>query len=236
MIDLVYVIGIGSPSGNLELKYSIASVEKFGKGVRNIYVIGEDPGFRGNFIHIPDMDRGRNKQHNIMLKILIACEHPDISDPFCFMNDDFILTKNVDLSVIPYYYNTNITRMWKSKRKPGHYKTALINTLIALSEKDLPLKHFDIHIPILYYKENFVEAMGRYNWNERDGYVIKSLYCNTIGVDPVLSIDPKVVPAYSESEEIASYIKDWFMFSFDDISFTEGMKSFLQSLFPNVIR
>jgi hypothetical protein len=234
MTDLVYILGSGSPLQNTELRYSLASVEKNMLGVRDVYIIGDHPGFEGNFIHIPDTDRGKNKQDNIRLKIQTACEHPDISDPFLFMNDDFIITKPVHAGSMPYYYNTNLTRMWKAKRKVGHYKTALLNTLIALSEKDLPLKHYDIHTPILYGKKEFLEVMSRYNWNQMHGYVIKSLYCNSINIEPEFHIDPKVTPAHEDFSSIENDTKEWFMFSFDDNSFNQTMLKYIENLYRKV--
>lgn len=234
MISIVYVLGTASPCNNLELKYSLASIRKYCESKYRVFIIGDHPGFEGDFIHIPDTDRGRNKQHNIMLKIQTACNIPDISNPFLFVNDDFVFIRPFTPLQIPEYYNTNLTRMWKSKRKVGHYKTALFNTLIALSEKDLPIRHYDIHTPTLYKKDDFLFAMSLYNWKEMHGFVIKSLYWNTIGTNGVSHPDPKVVPAFSDIADLENEIKDWFMFSYDDISFNDTMKEFLAMKFPEV--
>lgn len=235
MTDVVYVLGSGSSMNNLELAYSLASVERYLGDYRNIYVIGNHPGFEGNFIHIPAEDKSyKLKQLNIRKKIEIACEHPDISDPFLFMNDDHILLTPILCSDFKYYYNTNLAKMWLGKRKNGHYKLALHNTLVTLSEKDLPIKHYDIHIPILYHKEKFLQAMAKHDWGRMGEFVIKSLYCNTVGVEPYHHIDPKVVQHYQMAEDIEREVKDWFVFSFDDVSLSEGMLKYLDQIFPAV--
>lgn len=47
-IDLVYILGSGSQWRNNELRFSLRSVQKNLKGYRNIYIVGENPGFLKN--------------------------------------------------------------------------------------------------------------------------------------------------------------------------------------------
>lgn len=216
----------------------MASIRQYISGYRNIYIVGDHPGFDGEFIHIPVADRWRNKQDNIRLKLEAACAHEEISDTFCMMNDDYIFIKPFDIQSTPFYYNTNLAKMYLSKRKNGHYKQALLNTLIHLTDRGLPVKHFDIHAPILYNKQKFLEVMAQFNWNIKDGYVIKSLYSNSVSFDrEFLSeqlCDPKVTQAHETVEATWEVIKDWFMFSFDDHSLNDALIKLLVLKFPEV--
>ena len=55
-MDILYCIGEGSKWNNNELRYSLRSLEKFGKNVGNIYMVGYNPGFLSDevtFINCP---------------------------------------------------------------------------------------------------------------------------------------------------------------------------------------
>lgn len=225
MTDLVYVLGSASVHQNMELRYSLASVEKYLKGYRNIYIVGDHPGFDGNFIHIPAEDSGRNAQDNIKRKIEEACQTPELSERFLFMNDDFFFVKECDVN-FPYYYDSNLIKAYKAKRKPGHYKEALHNTIFALGGNDLPLRHYDIHTPILYHKALFPEVMSRYNWNSKDGYVIKSLYTNTLKLEGKPLADCKINNPFTE-DELQTFVSSRFILSIGDNAINDTLKDFL---------
>ena len=97
--DVVYVLGKGSSNGNAELRYSLRSVEKFMKGVRNVFVVGYDPGFLSDkVIYIPTVDpyphdhanKDRNHWHNIET----VCQDKRLSENFLFAADDNIILKD----------------------------------------------------------------------------------------------------------------------------------------------
>lgn len=225
-IDLVYPLGSQSLHQNIELQYSLASVERYLKGYRNIYIVGDHPGFDGNFIHIPAADDGKNRQDNIRKKIELACQLPELSERFLFMNDDFFLLQECDVDM-PYYYDSNLAIAHKGKRKPGHYKQAIYNTLITLAEADLPLRYYDVHTPIIYDKALFPQVMSRYNWGIRDGYVIKSLYANTLKIEGERLPDCKLNHCYETEIELNSFLENRFMFSVGDNAFGDILLNFL---------
>ena len=45
MIDVFYVIGTGSKWQNNELRYSLRSLEMFGKNIKDVYIVGNKPYF-----------------------------------------------------------------------------------------------------------------------------------------------------------------------------------------------
>jgi hypothetical protein len=236
MIDLVYILGSGSAHRNKELLYSLRSVQRYVKDYRNIYVIGDHPGFEGPFIHIHYPDNGRNKQDNIRQKLTVACQHPDISDPFVMMNDDFFFLEEIELRYIPFYYYSNLAVVHQARRKPGHYKRALNNTVMALGAKGYDIKNYDIHYPIYYDKHFFLETMAQYDWKERDGFVIKSLYCNTLPLMCILELqDCNINNDPQSREQIEQAIEGKFMFSVGDIGMNQTMLDFLADRYPETV-
>lgn len=194
MIDIVYVYGNGlSEWRGQELKYSLRSVEKFVKNYNNIYIIGDKPVYLNDkIIHIPKEDSIYScKSKRIYEKLLIACDTKEISEEFVFYNDDFYHLNYFDVLNIPYYYDFSIEERIKIMRKTSYLNTVK-NTLNILKENNLPTKFFDIHFPICYNKNLFKEVMTKYDWEIRSGYIIKSLYSNTLKIEGIKRNDIKI--------------------------------------------
>ena len=59
MIDVLYIVGTGSHWNNYELRYSLRTLEKYGKNIGRVFVSGFNPVFLSNeviFTSIPDID------------------------------------------------------------------------------------------------------------------------------------------------------------------------------------
>lgn len=102
-MDAVYVLGTGSPRNNLELLFSLRSLQLHMKDLRKVFVIGERPPWIENIIHIPFPDRNDDGWKNIHEKILEACKLPTLSEDFLLMNDDFMMLKDFNGSDYPFY-------------------------------------------------------------------------------------------------------------------------------------
>lgn len=230
MIDIVMPYSRLHSSDDIELNLCLSSIRLHMAGYRNVYIVGDKPGFSEGYTHVPETDRGRGKQDNIRLKILTACEKPEISDPFLFMNNDYFLLKHMEAESVDYYYNKTIFQAWNDKRKIGSYKSALQNTVELLGAE---APHYDIHYPILYNKKTFDYAMRAApwkDWKRKDGYVMKTLYCNTAAVQGVQMEDPKLKDHLVTPDEVHEVVKDWPMFSTDENSFNQAVIDYLQSI------
>lgn len=239
MIDIVIPLGTGSKHDNIEIQYCLKSIETHLTRFDKIYIIGEDPGeihgLAGRVIHIPAKDHGFNIQDNIRRKIEVACQHNPISENFFFTNDDHIYLKPHNVCDTPYYYNVDLDLAYKRKRKKGSYKYATGKTKDVLEEKGYPTYHFDIHVPIIYNKKLFPEVMAQYRWaTERWGYVIKSLYCNTLKIKGEEMGDMQIGFPCESITQIEDMVKDRFVFSFNSQGLNEVMLDYLHSLFPEV--
>ncbi len=231
-IDIVYLFANGfSHFRNMELKYSLRSLEKYGRNYRNVIIVGDiTPYLNDRIIHVPQTDDPCHcKERRIMGKILKACNTPEISNPFLFFNDDFFLTKPIDFSQIPNYIKGDL-RCAIKKRKAGLYRQSLENTYYALKGRGCDTQHFDLHYPIYYDKKKFPEVMNSYDWNVRAGYVVKSLYANTLGIKGIYRHDAKIEKSH-DKQEVLRRIQDTDLFSTAEIS--RAIISVLNQFFPN---
>lgn len=225
-MDVVYILGSGSRWQNQELFYSLRSVKKYLTGYRNIYVIGEHPGFGGEFIHIPHPDR-YDKDTNICDKVLRACNESAISSDFVFMNDDVFFLRQTDVKQIPDTYIGKLNeRIHKVLSRD--YSKVLANTYHVLRTANLPYKDFDGHMPIVYNKKLFSKAVSRYNWGVRHGYAVKSIYFNTLRIKGVFQPDLKI---NKPEHNIPALLRDRWCFSIGDNGLTAVMKNFIASSF-----
>ena len=90
--------------------------------------------------------------------------------------------------------------------------------------------NYDIHRPCLYRKDFFPEVMSRYDWRKPYGYVIKSLYFNSIGVKGVSSYDLKI-SAQVPFHRLRKTVEGQDIFSIGDRAIGLPMKKLLDLYF-----
>ena len=148
---------------NTELLYSLRSLEQFYPGDYEVVIVGSKlPGWITGItqIDLPDI-RGR-KQLTIKSKILAALAYtPEIF----FMNDDVFLTKDTIAEDHPYYFYGDLKHYTEGGARPLWDR---------LTEYNLPTKHFDLHYPLVYRRDLFVEAVEKF----QPDTIVKSMYCN----------------------------------------------------------
>lgn len=220
-IDIVYPLSEGlSHFRNEEIRYSLRSVEKYVKNYRNIYIIGDKPRYLNEkIIHIPFRENPSFcKERRIMEKFYFASGIPEISDNFLMFNDDYYFKKNFNAQKVNNYYKSKLEDSINN-RKEGTYKTSLKNTYEALKKKGYQTYNYDIHYPLIYNKQKFREVMESYDWDVRLGYVVKSLYANTLGVKGYLKRDYKLKTEH-DKEKILEKIEEADIFSTGEITRT----------------
>lgn len=234
----MYPLGGGSPWLNNELRYSLRSVEKHLKGVRDVYIVGEKPSWLKNVIHLPFVDALMWKEINIFRKILHVSEHSDISQNFLFMNDDHFILSDFDAQNFPFYYKNTLDDAIARKYGEGRYKRALVNTRDALMKRGYTRYNYDGHCPIIYNRQNIIKLSNMYDWNPDNvgpGYVGKSLYGNTFEVKGEYSVDCKIhMQMYPD--EIFNVIKDKKFFSIGNAILQptpEDLTTVMEQLYPN---
>lgn len=180
MVDVVYFTIQQSFYEHQELRYSLRSLEKHVAGVRQVFVVGAAPAWpcRG-LVQIPETDPyEHNKDANIIRKMLLTCMNPKISSPFLFVNDDHFFSQDCRAAEFSFYH--------KGEIRPGgvnrEYNRRLANTRRLLEAWGLSTLNFDVHTPILIWKEWFLPAIAGWGWADEagPGVVMKSVYGNTV--------------------------------------------------------
>lgn len=248
-MDIIYALGSGSLWDNNEIRYSLRSVEKHLRNVGNVYIIGANPSFLKDFIHIDFQDKfgeaGIQKANNVKDKILLACEVKKLSNEFLFMADDHFLLQDHDCKTFPYYCHGDLEPVAEAikKRSPyDNYLKTYRNTIDFLNKSGMPTVDFNPHAPIRYKKKIFKEVMNAAPWDVKWGLLIKSIYCNSTNVSPVEFMgDVKISRPYSY-EQIKEIISDKPMFSIGDRGIMNGrtvwqpLLQVMNELYPNPSR
>ena len=199
-MDIFYPLRTdGSKHNNLELRYSLRSIEKNLSGFDRVFISTEHlPEWLTNVEHLPVKDDLRRvPDWNIQNKVYNAT-----SEDFLFMNDDHFIMQPYDVNTFPNFYHSTLDIYCRRRGKDGYGRRA-INTMNWLNARNLKLLHFDIHYPIVYNLTKFREVMDLVPWDDRYGFIIKSLYGNywhlpgTYTHDNKISGLPGALPIFS---------------------------------------
>lgn len=179
--DIVIPLGTGSKLKDFELRMCLRSIEKNITGYRDIVIVGDVPQWIQNVKQIPVQDVSKVSDFNIMWKTTAACDEEAVSENFLFFNDDHFILKPFQADKFPFYYSGDLGEYIR-KRGNDEYGKRAQNTYNHLKERGLPTNHFDIHTPILYNKEKFINLVSALDWNQKT-YIIKSLYANSLKIE-----------------------------------------------------
>ena len=233
-MDIVIPIGKGSTWYDNETRWFLRSVEKYVGGLRNIVIVGELPYFLKDVIHIACPD-GPRATKNIMQKVLAACGDERVSADFFFCNDDYFFLKPVSVKNFPNYYARRIEDAIRARKFRDRYRVSQENTVAALKEKSFDTLQFDIHVPIVYNKKKFKEAMEQYDWNVLHGYMVKSLYANTVKL-PATEMDDCKIDAHILRDDLLKKIEGRFIFSHGERGLNRDVKELMHEHCPEASR
>lgn len=195
-----------SVNPGVELNYTIKSLQKHVKGLGQVVVVSEDI--------VPSV-QGR-KQLSIVNKIKWACQQPQISDPFLCVSDDVYLLRDIDPYTMPYYHSG------KFVMKGNRYDRYILN-----SQKVGVEKNFDIHAPIRYEKQKFLDCMNELPWKVWD-FLIQSVYCR--GMEGEQIKDVKIHQRFTK-EKIYRMIEGQLRFSTGPNGVTQAMREVWRELY-----
>ena len=152
-MDIVYIIGKNcSKCNNNELRYSLRSIEKYGKNVGKVYVAGYCPEwlsdevikvpFEQPYSH-PDIIE---KHINRLSTTLFVVDNTDISDEFLISMDDHFYIKETDFNNYPYYAKiVKGSTDLGAKNSLSRYGRFILNTGKFLKSLNLPTYYFCLH-------------------------------------------------------------------------------------------
>lgn len=190
MTDIVYTLADKSDNNYLELKYSLRSLEKHGINYGMVVIVGGLPDWidTSKIIHVKESD-SFFKEKNIMSKILAAANSNKVTEDFWHFNDDYFLLKTYDFKTLKSCKHERDLHhyVWgegREKLRWNKYTRVVENTYRELNKRNLPIEFYDVHLPFKYNSVKFRDAMQKYDWScqFKLGYIIRSLYGNTIGM------------------------------------------------------
>lgn len=154
-MDFVYMCRAGK---NEELRYSIRSVIK-NAPVDNIWVVGDKPDwYVGDFIKTKPVG---NAYENVRNNLKHVIDHPNISDDFVLMNDDFFIVRKLN-SVSHYHGGLLIKRAERHQELagPNQYSNLLMRTDTFLRKRGIkePLS-YELHVPMQLNKIKLSETI-----------------------------------------------------------------------------
>ena len=241
-VDIVYPLGTGSLFNNLELRYSLRSLEKYVHNYQTVYIVGEKPGWinwekeadesAGKIIHIPYKEfTGSDRAHNVVCKLFTACEMPELTEDFLLMNDDFFFVCTRDAVTYPNYYKGEIKDTITTHRN-FHYKRRLQMTYDELKARGFGTRDFGIHLPVIINKTAFPYILGEFEFSAEKTYSFRCLYGNLRILEATYLTDVKIYTALKTPEQIESKASYRDCISINDASLNDAMKIFLQNKFP----
>lgn len=235
-MDIVFILGDFSKWLNNEIRFSLRSIEKHLKNYRDVYIVGHNPGFLKDIIHIPCEENGAWKEKNIFYKTLCAANAAQISEDFLFFNDDHFLVSDFDVNAFPYFYKGTLLETINTKPfAVGGYWNPLRNTNAMLQVRGYTTLNYDHHSPIIYNKEKIKQLEKMYDWTVMGGYILKSLYGNTFKVEGIYEPDCKINQC-SSIADCRNIIDQRKLFSIGDNAINAEFTQLMNSLYPNPSR
>lgn len=233
MTDVVYVVGRATGWNDNELRFSLRSLAKYVTGIGQVFIVGKIPAFVTNVVELRWPDNYGCKERNIMEKVAYACGHPRLSKRFLHVHDDHFALAPVDAGQVPNYAGwVDLGNLAKLVGRGNSWKESVQNTADALASRGLTTWNFDIHTPIIFDKDQYPEIMDQYDWRGTDrGFVVKSLYANTLGLEPTKISDIKLNDRY-EMPTLVDKLKGRPWFSIGNGALSQRFKNLLSELYP----
>lgn len=152
-MDILYLIGENTSKCEYnELRYSLRSIEKFGKNVGRIYVGGYCPEWLNDNVYKVSVKQIYEKPSNIVKKhinmlatILYVVDNTDISDDFLVSMDDHFYIKEVDFDNYPIYCKLVEENGTISSNIYTPYGKFIDKTKKFLESQNLPIYYLTLH-------------------------------------------------------------------------------------------
>ena len=178
MIDVLYIKGKPSLSMDLELKYSLRTLEQNAKGIGRVFITGECPEFinKDKIIFTPEEDIG-SPMINHWWKVKQTIERTDISKRFVLMYDDIFFTKEVEIETYPFYQKGFLHQI---KTGGPVYRESLYNAAEWLLNHGKTMYDFELHVPCIYDKNKFKKLTEVFEKikGEYPAMAVRSVYAN----------------------------------------------------------
>lgn len=169
---------------NEELRYAIRSWEQ-NLQFDQLWIVGHRPKWLTNVQYLPGNARPHPKA-NCWANILLACQHPDVSDDVLILNDDIICTAPVEPTMLLRGPLAEHLRLRRVITGQAWWRESLTTTQIilqALGHND-PTS-YELHVPFPVNKHLMRQTLERFNhitpWNPPQWRTLYSVVNNVGG-------------------------------------------------------
>lgn len=244
-MDILYIVGKGrSKCDNYDLRYSLRSIEKFGKNVDRIFVAGYCPEWLSDeIVKVPyeqpyDNPHITEKHLNLLSTVLYVIDNTDINDDFLISMDDHYYIRETDFDNYPYYAKIvkGDTELKPGKNPPNRYGQFILSTNCFLKSLDLPTyffcPHRNMHLsrPIINECRNILERIMFEKLDvEPWAFLINYAYSkNPFTITPIKDIKVK-----DETQWYKVNPENSEVFSTSDFEINSKLDILMKELYPN---
>lgn len=232
MIDVVYTLSDQSIWKDNELRHSLRSLKHL-KDLNQVWIIGHKPDFVQNVNHIPFPDSyTRNKDANLIQKLIRACLEPSLTDEYIFMSDDQYLLQELSAEDFKAWALQNVRH--HKFQNPNRWKRRMMRLRDTLVHRGLPAYNYEAHIPYKHNKHDYARIMLSFDYGAEEGYTVNSPYFNSVITEPVM-LENHVVSRIvrpQDYQEIKQEISGKMFLNHNDPALNGNMKKMLRDLFP----
>lgn len=153
------VVPVKESAANPHLRYALRSWAAH-LPHRRVWVVGYRPPWVTGVEYIPTQQHGRSKFANTTAATRAACEHPEVSSPFVYMNDDFFVLKPIDRVPVLHRGPIEKSEALYARRGATQYLQGLRQTrkLLAKLGHTNPVS-YELHTPLPVDKAGMLAAL-----------------------------------------------------------------------------
>ena len=241
-MDILYIVGRGSGWNNNELRYSLRSLDKHGINVGRIFIAAPElPDFINQkaVTWVPADDPTDRNHKNIQHKVERAIYGSDIGDHFLLSSDDHFYVRDTDFDNYPYYKKGNLPTQLTENHNNGYWES-LVNTRKILERFALGTFSTNPHCNTHYDKQAYIEnqLLMDTGYLSKAGAEVNCMMGNILAERGAKYQNYRDVKIYhiESREHLLKQIGQNHCFSISDVALEEGMKEYLQELYPNKSR
>lgn len=249
-MDIVYVIGTGSKWDNNELKYSLRSICKYGKGLGKVFIVGDElPKFINRdevwFLQWPD-NPNDSPYRNVYNKIAAFFQYRMV-DEFLLSSDDHFFLQPVDFDHWPVHFKASHmpTEAQINDEKIGdlRYRRVMIDTGKYMEQFHLENRFFEGHTNKLYRRDAWEDLQDNL-FRDYMRMAEYGLCTNSPMAATIMKLHPDY-PCIKRKDIKLRHLnqpEDWMAidaadsFSIYDSAISTGVGDFLADLFPEKCR
>lgn len=161
-MTIVYTVGCGSKHNDIELKWSLRSIARNGRGIDRVVIVGHVPAFvnKSTVDCIEMTDPTPAKHFNIYAKARKAVEELKLTEEFLVSSDDHIYTGMTDFAKYPRLYQGPLRPKtdYSPDKKFNAWRESIFKTRELMEKCGLPLHNTRGHFNT-YFDPKYLEPL-----------------------------------------------------------------------------